>query len=75
MDNTNNQVLNRQHGESGCSHSFRVQEYAYGGPTGKYICLECERLLPAAETVHTPSLQATINNPAEGSLRLPAFSA
>lgn len=31
-----------------CEHTSLVQEFAYGAPTGNYICIQCECLLPSA---------------------------
>jgi len=31
-----------------CNHPVTVREYAYGGPTGNFICTQCERLLSSA---------------------------
>lgn len=30
-----------------CTHPTLIMELAFGGPTGHFICLECERLLTA----------------------------
>ncbi len=30
-----------------CRHPELRMEYAYGSPTGNFICSKCERLLPA----------------------------
>ncbi len=29
-----------------CSHPKLVKEFAYGAPTGNFICLQCECLIP-----------------------------
>lgn len=31
-----------------CQHPTLIMELAYGGPTGHFICMQCERLLSAA---------------------------
>jgi hypothetical protein len=31
-----------------CDHSTMVMEFAFGGPTGNFICLDCEHLLSSS---------------------------
>jgi hypothetical protein len=31
--------------EKHCNHPALIKEFAYGGPTGNYICTKCECLL------------------------------
>jgi hypothetical protein len=40
-------VMNKNLGNKNCRHPTLITEYAYGSPTGNYICTQCERLLPA----------------------------
>jgi hypothetical protein len=47
MYTTQTEAINIKIGDRDCRHPTLIMEYAYGGPTGNYICTLCERLLPA----------------------------
>lgn len=40
-----NTYQNRTRDFDDCKHPTLIMELAFGGPTGNFICLECERLL------------------------------
>jgi len=47
MYNKQATAINKKTGNKNCRHPTLITEYAYGSPTGNYICTQCERLLPA----------------------------
>ena len=32
-------------GDAPCNHPSLAKEFAYGAPTGNYVCVQCRRLL------------------------------
>jgi hypothetical protein len=36
-----------------CSHPSQIREFAYGGPTGSFICTQCECLLSSKVVSYT----------------------
>ncbi|QWF72423.1 hypothetical protein KEF85_08260 [Methylomonas paludis] len=47
MNTQNTQSLTTNPNNSVCRHPTLITEYAYGGPTGNFICLQCKCLVPA----------------------------
>jgi hypothetical protein len=44
MNDKKNEKFSKS-GNSPCSHPSLIREFAYGAPTGNYICAQCECLL------------------------------
>jgi hypothetical protein len=47
MHSTQATAMNKKTSDKNCRHPTLITEFAYGSPTGNYICTQCERLLPA----------------------------
>ncbi|MGD0960392.1 MAG: hypothetical protein ABSB19_11350 [Methylomonas sp.] len=45
MDNSTVNFQNSETGQQPCDHAHLIQELAYGGATGNFICIECGRLI------------------------------
>lgn len=45
MDSKKTETTNKNHEHEHCNHSSLIKEFAYGAPTGNYICSQCQRLL------------------------------
>jgi hypothetical protein len=45
MQQQNTKTINTNHMEEHCNHPALIKEFAYGGPTGNFICTKCECLL------------------------------
>jgi hypothetical protein len=62
--NTNNIAIN--HREEHCNHPTLIKEFAYGGPTGNFICTKCECLLTSILVEQgvreTPNAKLRVNN-------------
>lgn len=56
-----------------CSHPTLIMELAYGGPTGNFICMECQRLLSATTNQQVGSLKNDRLGKSDYPLRLPGF--
>ncbi|CAD6881143.1 hypothetical protein [Methylomonas albis] len=56
-----------------CIHPALIEEYAYGGPTGNFICVECESLVSNSPTRPTRVTKHTAHLKTVTPLRLPAF--
>ena len=48
------QSLTTNFGNAVCLHPALITEYAYGSPTGNFICSQCKCLLPASQYRATP---------------------
>lgn len=74
MQNNKTETENQtQTTDKQCTHPRLIREYAYGGPTGNFICLQCECLvLPGEKRQLHHSHYHELKN-TDYPLRLPAF--
>lgn len=75
MENHTKEGLNKTLDTKQCSHLTLTMEVAYGGPTGNFICMQCECLItPGAKQQSQPGFYPVRKKNAYP-LRLPAFIA
>lgn len=61
MDNKKTEIINLNRVPKQCNHPTLLREYAYGGPTGNFICMQCECLVSTAANQQTRTIQNDIH--------------
>ncbi len=56
-----------------CDHSTLTMEFAYGSPTGSFICMECGRLLTKSTARQAAFVPNSVPIKTTPPLRLPVF--
>ena len=73
MDNTKSIPITNNTDDTCCDHASLTMEFAYGSPTGNFICMECGRLLSTFATRQTAPVHHTMSPKTMSPLRLPVF--
>lgn len=50
MDSNKTKTSSKNREHEHCNHASLIKEFAYGAPTGNYICSDCQRLLSSIVT-------------------------
>ena len=65
MQQQNPKTTVTNHREDYCNHPNLIKEFAYGGPTGNFICTKCECLLSSILVEQgvraTPQAKVSVN--------------
>lgn len=77
MKNITTEALIQKREEKPCNHPTLIREHAYGGPTGNFICLECECLISPGmkQQSQIQPILHYVRKQADYPLRLPFFIA